>query len=144
MRTPTPIAEKFWRRVDKRGPDDCWEWRGGLTDKGYGQIGHRASWEIHNGPIPDGLGVLHRCDNRKCVNPAHLWLGTNADNNADMMRKGRHRVMRKLSAEQALEIFVSTDRVHVLARRHGVSAPSIVEIRSGRAWRHVTGANALS
>lgn len=76
------------------GLSDCWYWRGSLTDLGYGVYGrsktaHRLSWEIHNGKIPDGLHVLHRCDVRSCVNPRHLFLGTHQDNMKDMVAKGR-------------------------------------------------------
>lgn len=92
-----PIEERFWGKVDKRGPDECWEWAGAINRAGYGKLlvdrriigAHIASYEIHNGPIPDGLWVLHRCDNRRCINPAHLFLGTAKDNTADMMAKGR-------------------------------------------------------
>lgn len=102
---PRPSTEeKFWSRVDKRGPDECWPWTGGRNTDGYGKapratgsrpIGrgytaaHRVSWAIHFGPVPDGLWVLHHCDNPPCVNPAHLWLGTNLDNIRDRDAKGR-------------------------------------------------------
>jgi hypothetical protein len=101
---PTPIDERFFRFVapmmDDRG---CWEWTGyfaGPPSARYGYISqpprqmrraHRVSWEIHNGPIPNNLCVLHRCDNMACVNPTHLFLGTNSDNTRDMIAKGRHR-----------------------------------------------------
>lgn len=95
------LAERFWEKVRRVGPSSCWEWTAHCDRRGYGEIGssgnrgkphlraHRVSWEIHNGPIPDGLFVLHRCDNRKCVNPHHLFLGTAKDNTQDMLAKGR-------------------------------------------------------
>jgi HNH endonuclease len=81
-------------------PDDCWSWRGSTSVHGYGRLhrgargegiigAHRASWLIHNGPIPEGMAVLHRCDNPPCSNPLHLFLGTQAENMFDAIAKDR-------------------------------------------------------
>jgi hypothetical protein len=90
------IDQKLWSRCTKV-ENGCWEWDGSINQSGYGTIGvnrssklaHRVAWEESNGAIPNGLFVLHACDNRRCINPAHLWLGTNDDNMKDMARKGR-------------------------------------------------------
>lgn len=102
---PAGIAASFWRHVEKGEPNACWLWTGAVKAGGlpYGRIkivaralgveyvekAHRLSWRLHFGPVPEGMHVLHRCDNARCVNPAHLWLGTNADNHHDKAVKGR-------------------------------------------------------
>lgn len=90
-----PLEDRFWSNVVQA--DGCWQWKASTTEDGYGRIfgdgrqqrAHRISWEIHKGPIPEGMSVLHRCDNPPCCNPAHLFLGTTADNMADKFAKGR-------------------------------------------------------
>jgi hypothetical protein len=99
-----PLERRFWNKVLKT--DDCWLWTGALNapegtrSGGYGVVGttrpktalaHRVAWELVNGPIPAGMVVAHRCDNRRCVNPAHLFIGTQKDNVHDMLAKGRQR-----------------------------------------------------
>jgi len=106
MRGYASIGPRFWRRVSKS--DRCWTWTGCGTPKGYGVVGylgrqayaHRVSWIIHNGPIPSGMSVCHRCDNPPCVRPEHLFLGTALDNNRDSRDKGRHHYARRDSCQK--------------------------------------------
>lgn len=141
--------------------DGCWEWQRGL-EKGYGRLrfkgaviyAHRASWGVHVGPIPDGLWVLHHCDNRSCINPAHLFLGTNADNVADRDRKkrrttparflnqnGEANIQAKLTAADVVAIRVRYAQGGVsqtaLAREFGVSPTSIGRVVRKDLWSHV-------
>ena len=128
-------------------------WLGTCADTGYGCFHdrraystHRYSWEIHFGSVPAGKCVLHRCDNRACVRPDHLWIGTRAENTADMLAKGRHRTaavsgethyLAKLTEDAVREIRSSHERGIDLAARFGVSPGLVSLVRLGRAWKHV-------
>jgi hypothetical protein len=153
------LQDRFWAKVDKRGPADCWEWQAGRFDSNYGAFcaegrrnarAHRVSWRLANGPIPNGMLVCHRCDNPPCVNPAHLFLGTNLDNSADMVAKGRRRTggkprgsahwAVKLTDAQALEIrelWRWGADMFVIAKRFGVTYATANCIGRGRAWAHL-------
>lgn len=151
----TPARNKsFWARVHKT--DTCWLWTGTLSDKGYGTFGagtpggmvraHRFSYIIHIGPIPDGLHVCHKCDVRECVNPEHLFLGTNADNIRDKVMKGRTprgvgHWKAKLTEDQVLSIrnlYASGNYTYkVLAEQFGVTLTVIFFICKRRAWKHI-------
>jgi hypothetical protein len=143
-----PLEQRFWENV-RIGPD-CWEWAGSRLSGGYGGIrvggkttrALRLSWEIHNGPIPDGLFVLHHCDNPPCVKPEHLFLGDDRTNAIDRNQKGRQWITHgtrngqaRLTESQVGEIRGSTDSERVLASRYGVHHSTIHRIRSGRSWR---------
>lgn len=127
----------------------CWEWTGQIRDSGYGAAyrggrpmrAHRFSWAIHHGD-PGELMVCHRCDNRRCVNPGHLFLGTRRDNIADMVAKGRQNQgsrngLAVLTEVAVKDIRASGDSYKVLAAKHGVSVSTIEAVRSRRTWRHV-------
>lgn len=149
-----PVVERFWSKVDTSG--DCWVWTGTLLSTGYGVIhltstqpvgAHRFSYELAYGPISKGLCVCHTCDNPPCVRPDHLFLGTHTENMRDKMAKGRHHYMRgervngaKLTEDQVIEIrrrIVHGEPRHDLANEYGVSKATIVDVCSGRSWKHV-------
>jgi len=150
-------SDRFWSHV-VTGPD-CWEWAGARKPSGYGNFGihhgstisaHRFSWELHFGPIPDGLFVCHHCDNAGCVRPDHLFLGTPLANSRDMVRKGRaSRVARSVGEANANARLTATDVVEIresrrtgatavsIAARYGVTPSMVSQIANRRAWRHI-------
>lgn len=140
-------SQEWLRERVEDSPDGCWLWTGARTKKGYANCGngtkwecvHRVSWRAFKGLIPRGLHVLHRCDVRHCINPEHLFLGTNRDNVQDMWTKGRARVVKrcKLTAENVRQILDSPENNSVLARRFGVTPPAIRAIRIGKTWKEV-------
>lgn len=160
----TPFLVRFFAKVNKNGPvhptlgTNCWVWTGGLDKDGYGRVlvnglscrAHRLSWEVKNGEAGD-LSVLHKCDNMVCVNPAHLFLGTQADNCADMVSKGRQSACR---GEDNPKAKLTDDLVREIRRRHalggrgngyralsrefGVSHPVVFYVVKRKVWRHVT------
>lgn len=154
-----PLLERFAERVDRSGgPEECHVWTGGKVD-GYGVIratapsqlihlAHRLAYELMvDEPIPRGLHVLHHCDNRSCVNPLHLFLGTQAENNADMKSKGRARGkpgvrhhLHKLSESQVLEIrrLRGLERQVDTGLRYGVSQAAVSLIQRRETWTHLT------
>ena len=144
--------ERVWSRVDSSaGPDACWPWTGSTHTNGYGQTtrpfgasisAHRAVWELTKGPIPDGMYVCHRCDNPPCVNPAHLFLGTAHDNNADMHAKGRWSRWRRgcLSPDQVRELrrlYASGIGSTTLGRMFNMDASSALDAAKGRTFKHI-------
>lgn len=160
-RPPRPAAERFWAFVEAGGPDACWEWLGWKYAEGYGTIyvegrkvrAHRYSYELHIGPIPNGLFVCHHCDNPPCVNPRHLFVGTHTDNMRDAAQKNRLRLWdvfnqwgtqnpsSKLNEAAVLEIrdlYKSGDWTQkALGQRFGVSDVAVRKVLSEKTWAHV-------
>lgn len=149
---PSKVLKRFFKHIDKA--DGCWTWTSSKNSDGYGQFNicgasksaHRVSWELHNGNIPDGMHVLHKCDNPPCVNPEHLFLGTNHDNVLDREAKGRNRASRnkgtknpsvKITESDVLEIRSSTMKQIELAKKFGVTFQMISRIKLNKAWKHV-------
>ena len=145
--------ERFWSRVDVGEPDECWEWKAARIKAGYGAMrfkgglvcrAHRISWTIaNNREIPDGLVVCHSCDNRACVNPSHLWVGTRADNSRDMVnknrsRRGEHHGLAKLTEQDVIQIrslyAESKHTMQRLADMFGVSLTQIHLIVHNGVW----------
>lgn len=159
MLKPRSVADRFWEKVQKGGEDDCWPWLACADDRGRGRFGigstankarkmlfaSRVSYELSFGSIEPGLVVCHRCDNPRCVNPRHLFLGTQSDNIKDMFAKGRQRDQRgsshhaaKLTEADVLAIRDAAGITHrELGLRYGIVRAHVSGIRSGRAWLHV-------
>jgi hypothetical protein len=157
QRQPQPVAQRFWPKVNIAGPDDCWEWTGIKKKDGYGKIGvngkyvttHRVAWMLTHGNIPDGLQVLHKCDNPACVNVRHLYLGTPADNGRDKAIRKRAKSARgsehhaaKVTECQVREIralYSEGGMTNVeIAARYNVTSSMIGQIVQRKAWKHVT------
>lgn len=154
--------EEFWAKVDIRGEDDCWEWTGARTERGYGQYNvghtskngsHRKAYAITKGPIPEGMCVCHSCDNPPCCNPKHLWVGTLGDNNRDAAKKGRNSTSGNrgrglgnkplLSDEQVAQIKAAVDvSICKLAKKYDVTISHISKIRNGHRRANVVPAQA--
>lgn len=145
-------AERFWAKVERRGPEDCWPWQAFRNPLGYGMVrfdgrsmlAHRVSWMLTHGD-PGALCVLHRCDNPPCVNPEHLWLGTRADNTADMCAKQRDRhpageahgraQLTRATVDQIRAAFRSGKRQVDIATELGIPKGRVYQIVRGRQWR---------
>lgn len=149
------LEERFFRKVDKT--EKCWVWIGNTSRNGYGSIqsggkgsptlsAHRLSYEMHKGQIPDGLVVMHSCDNPSCVNPDHLSVGTFKENTHDMIAKGRKRTVApkgtsngkaKLNDDLVRYIRQSDKNAASIARELRLSENCIRGVRTGRTWSHV-------
>jgi hypothetical protein len=153
----------FWSRVDVLGPDECWNWKRTPSQR-YGKYNvrvsgkwalvsaHRYAYQQEHGAIPDGTFVCHSCDNPRCCNPAHLWVGTNSDNQWDSVVKGRHKNnlppsrigtghhSNKLAPCEVLAIrarHASGEAQCALAREYGVVQNAIYKIVHGESWKHL-------
>lgn len=148
MRKVVTLAERFHFKVIKT--DYCHEWNGYLMPNGYGQIRafgkamltHRVAWILANGEIPGGQYVLHRCDNRRCVNPDHLFLGSFDDNMEDMVSKrrqahGERNPHARLKVEQVLAIRATEGTHMTIAKQFGVSQALVTMIKNRKIWRYV-------
>lgn len=161
-RKQRPSEDRFWEKINKT--ESCWIWTGYRMPFGHGQMHlngrtvlvHRFSWELHKGPIPEGIEVCHNCpggDNPSCVNPDHLFLGTQADNMADAQKKGRiytgganqaaygeDHGMSRLTEEQVIDILSLRNQglsYSKIANRYGFLSQSIGEICRGETWSHI-------
>lgn len=153
----TKPVERFEGNYEPITETGCWIWLGTVNDKGYGRFrskilgpgkhyAHRVSYVKFKGPIPDGLDVLHQCDNPLCVNPAHLRVGTQAENNKERDMRGRHRALRgsdngnsKLDAEKIKTIFESQLSAVKLSPILGVHWSTISRVRAGKTWSKFLG-----
>lgn len=148
--------KRFWARIKKGGPDDCWEWQGALSTKGYGLLfesahrgrtyqAHRVMMVLSGTPLLGKLFVLHSCDNPPCCNPAHLRVGTPKDNAQDASSRGRLGLRsdgekhgrHRLTDQQILEIRKSRESRKDLALKYGVSYGHICKIIKGHRWDHL-------
>jgi len=154
-KTHAPLEDRFRRKVRKT--EKCWLWVGTVRPNGYGAIqeggrgsrtisAHRLSYQLHKGPIPDGMVVMHSCDNPACVNPDHLFVGTYKENTADMISKGRKRAVAPLGVDNgkaklndALVRYIrqSDKNAAGIARELNFSETCIRSVLSGRTWSHV-------
>ena len=157
VRKIKPFKETFEKRINRDSKTGCWLWTGQCDRQGYGvfrlkgspyttRIASRISWQIYNGPITDGLNVLHKCDTPPCVNPLHLFLGTIGDNYKDSKNKGRtgygvtvgtNHPFSKLTEEQVYAIRNDLRSIRVIAGDYGICDTTVCKIKLRQKWRHL-------
>lgn len=143
-------VEKFMSRV-KKDSNGCWVWTGQLQKSGYGICGrmknrtraHRLSYQLFIGDIPAGLNVLHHCDNPPCVNPSHLYAGTNWENSQDRVRRDRgirgvRHPSAKITEDDARAIFVDRRTQKEIAAAYGICKAAVYYVKIGHSWRLAT------
>jgi len=159
------LENRFWSKVDKSGGENsCWDWTGLINANGYGRFkafgkkhtASRFSYFLTHGEVPKHLLVCHSCDNRKCVNPAHLWLGTNMDNTQDAIKKGRRPLPKpkikpegwlplgdksrhnyKLTRQEVLDIFSSKESCSELCKKYNLHHSQIYRIKNKQLWKNI-------
>lgn len=153
------FENRFWAKVKRGDPSECWNWQAARcgTHNGYGQtyykgrklLAHRAAWMISHGYLPpEDLEICHTCDNGLCCNPDHLWLGTHRENMIDRNRKGRiiyekgsercNAKLTEVDIEKILQLLEQGLSQRAIAKRFNVSQPKISHIKSGQSWSHVS------
>lgn len=154
--SPELLRERVERWSVQRDEESCWDWVGFAHPKGYGHLtvkgklfkSHRASYEAYNGPIPEGLQVLHQCDNPGCVNPNHLFLGTHLDNMKDKAKKMRapamvgelnpYHLLSEADVREILRLRRMGERGVDVAKQFNVSQCTVSAIVTGRNWSHIS------
>ena len=154
--------DRFMKKVDKNGPvmphmdTECWTWLAAKNAKGYGKflfngensLAHRVSCTLHNIKIPSGMCACHKCDNRACVNPEHIFIGTILDNTMDMVKKGRQRGGNGLYGETNKQSKITEDDVKYIRNHPNTPLPKLAEkfnvgkgniwmIRHNKTWKHL-------
>jgi len=159
----------FWKNIERHKSSlECWNWQGYVKPDGYGQTGkkvqgtrlaHKVAWIITNGAVPEGMFVCHKCDNPRCCNPNHLFLGAPKDNSQDMASKGRSargakngmvtcpdsrhwgekNGSAKLTTETAMQVFVATGTQREIAKQFGIAQNQVSRIKRKLDWAHIHG-----